>query len=184
LTFDLIKRLFQGVAVKGIPVKGIDRQNPVFDGTGDHGHLAAELVALVGLALGDAFHLRGMNTVDFVGVVPLLGEDLLRKSQQAGKILIGNLALAPDVPDDPAQESLQLPSLLSCSLELAGMGVAALLDEGLLAQPLVVLPEIDVSLLSSSNQGSSGLLIKPGIIGKGDGFFLNRRIVVDSFHTT
>ena len=55
----LMKRILQGVPVKRIAVKGVNRQYPVVPGTADHRHLTAKLVLLVNLALGNTFHFRG-----------------------------------------------------------------------------------------------------------------------------
>jgi len=48
---DLFEGLLESMAVKGIAVERIDSQYPVLDGTGDHGHLAAESYFLWALPL-------------------------------------------------------------------------------------------------------------------------------------
>jgi len=75
--FDLFEGLLEGMTIKGIAVKGIDGQNPVLQGTVDHRHLAAEFVALLGLAFGDAFHFRCVNAAHFVGGIPGLAKNPL-----------------------------------------------------------------------------------------------------------
>jgi len=68
----LPERAFQGVPVKGIGVQRLDTDYPIAPGGGDYRYLAAELVLLVGLAFGDAFHLGSMQAVQLVFVLALL----------------------------------------------------------------------------------------------------------------
>ena len=123
-----------------------------------------------------------MDRVHFVLVVPGLVEDPRGSGQQAGKRFVGNRAFSVDVADDPPQEDAQFSGLLSCSFKLAGMGVAALLDESGFPHALVVLTQLDVPLFGRPHQRAAGLVVEPGIGGEGHRFFLNRRIDVHPFH--
>lgn len=49
----------ESMAVERVVVQRFDSHHPVVPGGGDHRDLAAELVLLMGLTLGDAFHLGG-----------------------------------------------------------------------------------------------------------------------------
>ncbi len=63
-------------------MQGFDTDNPVDHRGGDDGNIAAKLVLFVHLALGDAFHLGGMQTVQLVLVIALLIKKPLCAAQQ------------------------------------------------------------------------------------------------------
>ena len=60
---DPIHRALERVAVIGIALQGLCRQNPPALRAHGEGDFAAELVSPVRLALRDAFHLRGMDAL-------------------------------------------------------------------------------------------------------------------------
>ena len=112
----------QGVTIIGSSVEGLGVQHELAAGRpgicrGDR-DLAAELVGLVCLALGDALDLRGVQAVELPALLALLlGADLRSPGQGDGKDLpqsrdVGDLA--PDVALQPAEtraQELELPAL-------------------------------------------------------------------------
>ena len=60
---DLAKDTLQGMAVIGLAVKRHGADDKVAFGGGGIAGLAAKLILLVGFALGDTFHLRGVPDV-------------------------------------------------------------------------------------------------------------------------
>jgi hypothetical protein len=52
---------------------GSDPDNPTLPRRGDDAYFAAELIVLMNFALGNALHLRGMNTLDLAVIGALLG---------------------------------------------------------------------------------------------------------------
>ena len=54
---------------------GIDSDNPTLPRRRDDAHFTAKLVVFMHFALGDALHLRGMNTIDLAVIRALLRKD-------------------------------------------------------------------------------------------------------------
>src|SRR5713226_2472823 len=137
-----------------MPVIGIARQRlymgdelaalAVLEG-GGNADLDAELVRLVGLTLADAFHFGGMQAVDPGAALPaLLRAHPPAKAEQvseAGLEPIIAVDLAGDVADDAAEIGLERAQRLVGALELLGMGIALMLDQGELANSRIGLPE-------------------------------------------
>lgn len=125
----------------------------VANGDGD---LGAELVALVGLALGDADHLRGMERIELVLVVVLLAEQALDQTQKPGEALL-RFAIAFDlarhIAGDPAEVNLELFHLAPHAPHLPGMGVTAGLNRRLFGQTGVALAQLDALALGLADQG-------------------------------
>src|SRR6266702_7225436 len=111
---------------------------------GGNADLDAELVRLVGLTLADALHFGGMQTVDLGAALPaLLRAHPLAKAEQVSEAALEPMVavdLAGVVADDAAEIGLERAQRLVGALELPGMGVALMLDQGELADPRVGLP--------------------------------------------
>src|SRR6185437_2722516 len=102
-----------------------------------HRDLDAELVGLVWLAFADALHLGCVQAVDLRSSLPLTllahppgqrqrpGED-----RPQARILTD---LAADIADHPAKQRAQCPQRPVGALELLGVHVALMLDQGPLA---------------------------------------------------
>jgi hypothetical protein len=101
---DPIHRALEGVAVVGVALQSLRREHPTALGTHREGDFAAELVAFVGLALGDALHLWGMNAIKLALIVALLTVEPPSESEQPPGIFARRKSLALDVPNDPAQD--------------------------------------------------------------------------------
>jgi hypothetical protein len=85
-----------------------------------------------------------MKAVDLALGEPLLGEDLVRQNQGALVGLGGGVAHLPlDVPHDPARHALQRPEHALGPAVLLGLGMTAVLAEGLLHQLAVALAQDD-----------------------------------------
>ena len=153
--------------------------NPAVLRGADQGDLAAEFVFLVGLAFADALDLGGLHAVELVAVIAFLVEDLRAPLQHRGQQSTRRFAFAFDVSDDPAQIVAQQLLLPFGPVPLPGMTVAPLHDEGLLAESLIGLAQIDSFSLGQLHQETAGLVVKPGIGREGDGFFLDGGIDVN-----
>src|SRR3979409_166168 len=95
---------------------------------GDDRDLDAELVGRAGLALADAFGLRGMEGIQLPTTLALLlGPDLTgarqRESNRCLEILMA-FDLPADVTDQPAEPGAQDAQFPAVAVELFGMGVA------------------------------------------------------------
>jgi hypothetical protein len=167
---------FECVPVVGIAVKRADSDHPVLLRRGDHRDLAAELVFLVGLPLGDALGLRRVHRVDLRGVVALLEKDPLRRGQKVRKPRRRRRTFPLQVPDHAAQKGFKLSRLAHGPLSLTGMGVSAVAHERLLPQELVALPKRDPLPLRRANERPSGLVVQPRVRGKRDRLLLHRRV--------
>jgi hypothetical protein len=88
----------------------------------------AELVGRGGLALSDAFDLRGVEGIELPSALALLLRSDLRSARQRrfeGRLEFGtSFNLAADVADDPAEPAAQQAQLAMVALELLGMGIA------------------------------------------------------------
>ena len=81
---------------------GISSDNPVVVASADYHHLAAQLMAVMGLAFGNAFHLRCMHAVKPAGITVLLTMNLLAPLQQSLHDGVG-VELAFDISNHPPQ---------------------------------------------------------------------------------
>lgn len=140
--FGLLQGCRQGVPIiwgAGESLGGQKQPLPVGGGDPD---LAAELIALVGLAFGDAGHLWGMQAVELLLVLRLLGQEALDQTQETGEasLSLGVAGdLAADVSLDPPQIGAQALQLPAHALVLAGMGITSGHGCRLLGQPRVAL---------------------------------------------
>jgi hypothetical protein len=111
---------------------------------GGNTDLDAELVRLVGLALADAFHFGGMQAVDLGTALPALLRSYpsseAEQVSEAGLEPMVTVDLAGNVADDAAEIGLERAQSPVGALELLGMGVTLMLDQGELADPRVGLP--------------------------------------------
>ena len=116
------------------------------EGGGD-ADLDAELVGLVRLALADALDLGRVQAVDLgAALAAFLIAHPPRQAQQPGERGLERgiaVDLAGNVADDAAEIGLELAQGLFGAVELAGMGVALVLDEGELADPRIGLAQLD-----------------------------------------
>ena len=113
----------------------------------------------MGLALGDADDLGGMQRIELVLVLGLLGEEPLDQSQEPGEAgFQGGIAgdLARDVAKHPAEIGLQALELPAHALELPGMGITPGLARRLLGQAGVALAQLDAGLPWPGAPGSPG----------------------------
>ena len=114
---------------------------------GCNADLDAELIGLVGLALADAFDFWGMQRID---LLPPLARALVAHANGQGYLGVeGGVQrrvfsnLAADIADHPAQLGFQGAQRPIGALELFGVGVALMLDQGELADPLIGLAKLD-----------------------------------------
>src|SRR3712207_4766509 len=137
-----------------------------------------ELVGPVRLALADALHLRGMQGVDLAAPLSLpLILDAPGQRQGMSEDALQALAardLARDVPDHPPQDGAQAPQGFVGSLELFGMGIALVLNEGALAHSGIRLAWAPLMLLREPHQTLSGPVHELGVGREGDGLLLDR----------
>src|SRR5258708_7796884 len=159
------------MAVIGIAWQGLDMGDElatlaVLEGDGN-ADLDAELVRLVRLALADAFHFGGMQAVNLGTALPaLLRSHPSAKAEQeseAGLEPMVAVDLAGNVADDAAQIGLELAQRLVGALELLGMGVTLMLDQGELADPRVGLPEFHTQLFGQLHQLLTGPVQQLGV---------------------
>lgn len=134
------------------------------------------------LTFGDALYLRSMDAVDLVRVVPGLAVDAPGKLEKISKTAVRFRMLTFDITDDSAKIVAQLLLFTHGTLDLTGVTIATVHDQGLLAEPLETLAQINALLLCQSHQGSSGLVVKTGIGRKGNSLFLDSGIDVDSLN--
>ena len=110
-------------------------------------HLAAELVGCSQLALADALHLGGMQSIDLgTALALILGPNPDGESEQGPEALLEHrvaLDLAADVADHPAEPSAQKPELAPGPLELMRMAVAPDHDGGTLGHAHIALAQPD-----------------------------------------
>src|SRR6185295_13298317 len=107
---------------------------------GCHRDLDAELVRPVRLALADALHFRRMQAVDFrPALMTVLLEHPPGQMQQLGEERLQTALLASDLAGDVADSAPEICSeraqRLVGPLELLGVGIALMLDQGELAHP-------------------------------------------------
>jgi len=86
------------------------------------------------------------------------------------------LILARDVADHSAELGLQCSQSSSRALELFGVCIALLLDERVLADPRIGLPQIDAELLRKAHQAFTGAMHQPCVGRESHRLRLHRRI--------
>nr|AAG13637.1 NagN [Ralstonia sp. U2] len=140
---DQLELAVHRVAVIRVAGHGAHAHHQALFGRHCDGHFHAELVGRSGFALGDALCLGRVQRIQLVLVAALL------RVQSSGDVEFGLqpssdlTGLALHVADDPAQPSPQLPDLALHAPVLLGMGVAAGLVLGSLADPGVALAQVD-----------------------------------------
>lgn len=122
--------------------------------------LHTELVRFVRLAFADAFHFGGVQRVDFgAALMRLLIPYPTGEHEQLGEgplhSLIG-LDLAGDVADDAPQIGFELLQRLFGPLELLGMSVTLVCDEGELSYPRIGLAQGNPMPLRQAHQLLAG----------------------------
>ncbi len=101
--------------------------------------LDAKLIGLVGLAFANALDLWGMQRIDLLASLALaliadpIGQGELRRKGRIQSLV--RTDLAADIADDAAQLGAQGSQRLVGALELFGMGVPLMFDQGQLAHP-------------------------------------------------
>src|SRR5205823_2257726 len=132
----------------------------VLEGGGD-ADLDAELVRFVWLTLADALHLGRMQAIDLgAALSALLSAHASCQAQQQGKFGFETgiaVDLAGNVPDDAAEIGLERAQSPVGALELLGMGVTLMLDQGELADPGVGLPVAPRPAFWRASPASHGL---------------------------
>ncbi len=175
--FDLVELALQGVAVIGVIREGLDAHDETLLVGHGQAHLHPELVRLVGLALGDALHLGGMEAVDLALGEALLGEDLLRQDEGAFVGLEGLITHLPfDIPHHSACHGLQGSQDLPGPAVLLGLGMATMLLIGPGHQFSVALAKGDAFLFGNAEHGGVDLPVEPGIGRMLHGLGLHRRV--------
>jgi hypothetical protein len=139
-----------------------------------------ELIGAVGLALADAFDLGGVERINFgsalaailamnpAGEMPRPREDALEFG--------ASFDLALDVADDAAEIGSERAQRLVGALELMGVGLTLMLDQGMLADPRVRLAQCDAPCLRHPHQPFARPLHQPGIGREQDILGLHGRI--------
>src|ERR1700730_602367 len=147
---------------------------------GNDGGLHSELVRRGGLALADAFHLRGMKGIKLPAALALLlRSDLAGSAKREGERLLQcwlALDLAADVTDDPAQPAAQDTQLPLMPPELFGMGVAARHHRSGLGHATIGLPQSDAVPSRQAVEPLDGRMQQLGIGRKADGLRLHRGV--------
>ena len=144
------------------------------------GNLDAELIGFVGLALADAFHLgrvQGVNLGQEVAL--LLRHHPLAQPQRAPEHILQRriaFGLALNVADGAAKESLEFPKLAARPLELLGVSIALVLDQGALAEAHITLTEIDPGPLRLFDQTLARLVDQLGVGREGDVLLRHRGV--------
>lgn len=118
----------EGVAILGIAGQRLAADDELAAGGARVGHrdrcLHPELVARPRLALGDAFHLGGVQGIELVRVASLLGEDLRHPLARDGEGGLGFLVprdLAADIAVKSAQPDAQAAHPAHCLFVPASM---------------------------------------------------------------
>src|SRR5262245_42921894 len=113
------------------------------------------------LALADALHFRCMQRIDLAAsLMPVLFEHPLcqiERLQEDHLQVVFASDLSGDIADGAAEIGLELAKGLVGALELMGMGIALILNQGELAYPPIGLTQIDPELLGETDQ----LLARP-----------------------
>ncbi len=141
--------------------------------------LAAEFIALVRLAFGDAFGVRRVHAVNFSAVRALLFKDFLSRCQQRLQLRIGRARLARDVAQRAPQQCSQLFGATRGALHLARVRVAIDLQQQPLAHAPVALAQRDPTPPRRLDQPCARAIIQPRIGWKTHVRLLHRRIDVD-----
>src|SRR3979409_1844614 len=151
---------------------------------GGHADLDAELVRLMGLALADAFHFGGMQAVDLGAALSALlrsypSSEAEQGSQAALEPVVA-VDLAGNVADDAAEIGLERAQCPVGALELLGMGVTLMLDQGELADPRIGLPELHAQLFGQLHQLLTGPVHQLGVGREGNVLRLYRGVDNDA----
>ena len=137
---------------------------------GGNADLDAELVRPVGLALADALDFRRVQGIDLrPALTLLLLAHAARQRQQLGERRFEPavaLDLAADVADDAAEIGPQLLQHPVGALELLGVGIALMLDQGELAHPRIGLAQTHAVVLRQPHQLLARPVQKLGIGGE------------------
>lgn len=108
------------------------------------------------LALANAFDLVGMQAVNLAAALALLllhdGLRLIERPEEDRPELLVTINLVLDVADGPPQIGLELAQRLARPLELFGMGVTLMLDQGEFADPNIGLPQFQSGLPCQAHQ--------------------------------
>src|SRR5258708_4750904 len=151
---------------------------------GGNADLDAELVRLVSLALADAFHFGSMQAVDLGAALPafLLAHPPAKAEQVSEAALEPMVAidLAGNVADDAAEIGLERAQSPVGALELLGMGVTLMLDQGELADPRIGLPELHAQLFGQLHQLLTGPVHQLGVGREGNVLRLHRGVDNDA----
>ena len=134
---------------------------------GGDGDLDAELVGPMGLALADAFDFRRVQGIDLGPALALL---LLahppRQHQQLCERRFEpavTLDLATDVADDATEIGPQLLQHPVGALELLGVGITLVPNQGELAHPRIGLAQHHATMFRQSHQLLARPVQKPGV---------------------
>ena len=151
-----LQPLVQRVAIVGIAAQGLGVEHEALLGGVDHTDLAAELIGGAGLALGDAGHLRLVQTVELGPVLRLgllapqvqcLVKRLIQSLTALAMRLLAAIVIAhtAQIPMEPAKPFVHAP-------ELAGVGVTPDLDDQPIERALVGLAELHAVRLGPAHQ--------------------------------
>lgn len=182
---DLIQLGLQGVAIIGIPRTSAGPHAKAFLQGHRQAGFHAELVGLVGFPLGQALHLRCMQGVELLLVLPFLGQQaadqgqhLLERRLRRGPVR----QLALNIAVHPLKDHLQPADFTLGALELFGLGVASVAEGRMLGRPRVALTEGHPVSLGQLHQSAMGLRVQARVCGVRDGLGLHRCIHDDLVH--
>jgi len=176
----LFQLLSEDVSVVRIARKGARPDHQAAPVSDSNARLDAEFIRLAGLSLADALDFRGMQGVELVLVLGLLGAERLGAFEQrvqargrAGRFRARCRQLAPDFPQDDTQDrALPFDGTLE-ALERLGMSVAAGLAPQGLAFPGKGLLGGDADELGGLDDFAPGNFQQPAVHRRGDGLLLH-----------
>ena len=146
--------------------------------------LDAELVGLASLPLPDALSFWCVQRIQLVLVLGPLLVDALGALHPGVQLQLGAMGqaihLAPNLPQQSAQDRALALEHAAQALELLGVGVATGLATQRLALALVGLLELDTSTLGQPGDLLAGDFQQPAVGGVGDGLALNRGVDDDA----
>jgi len=185
---DLLDLAAEGVAVIGISGQRLHADDELTAGSACVGHrdrcLHPELVARPRLALGDAFHLGGVQGIELVGVASLLGEDLrhpLAGDGERGLEFLIPGDPAADVAVKPAQPGPQFANPAHRLFVPAAMDQSRDIAAGLAADPQERLAQLDAVLFRQLVQPLDAAHQQVAVGGMGNRLGLHRRVHRDPF---
>jgi hypothetical protein len=145
----------------------------------------AELVGRGGLALADAFDLRGVEGIELPSALALLLRSDLRSARQRrfeGRLEFGtSFNLAADVADDPAEPAAQQAQLAMVALELLGMGIAGSHHGRAFGDTQIGLPQPQLAFAGQPVKPVDCCMQQLGIGWEGDGLGLHGGVHRDPF---